>query len=195
MSTATVNQPTTSTPTSAVDTTSELSTLAQVMIITGKTDQGDDILEPVQVNEEQGKEAETKGTIVIKVKGKETEFQVSSVTFQSFKFWKANTLDGVSQLFTDADTGKVNEDEICNMCNRGVSVKLSNKARQLLEATEDGKATFEFTEGVFDLAPYIAVTTSTRKTTYEKTLDTLRGMPDEQRKQIMEALAALQGLQ
>lgn len=180
----------TATVTSSLDTTSELSTLAQVAYETGKDEAGKAVIEYAQVSEDQGKEAEKNQTITLKVKGKEMSFPVHAVTYQTFKFAKANTLNGVQQLATD-ETGKINEEEICNMFNRGISVKQANKARQLLEATEEGNPTFQFQEGVFDLTPYIAVTTSTRKSVQEKTLDTLKGMPPEQQAQVLAALQQL----
>jgi len=173
--------------TSALDITSEVITSARVTYDTGEKDSNQEpILDAVVVSEDQGREAEKSATIQTKVKGKTETYPVVAVEYESFVYYKANTLQGVTELCPS-------DEEVCNMFNRGISVKQQNKARSLLlEKDDDGAFVFAFTETAFDLKPTISEVTNRRLSPTEKVLETLKTMPPEQRAAIAAALAALQ---
>jgi hypothetical protein len=178
MSTATIQ------PTSALDVSTEIITAARVVYNSG--DEANPQLDAVVVNEEQAADAEKSGTITVKIKGKNETFPVVSVDRQSATTYKANSLKGINELCD-------NEEEICNMFNRGISVKQANKLRSLLlEKDDDGNYIFQFTEGATDLKPYIAEVTNRRLSPMEKALETIKGMSPEQQAAIAAALAQLQ---
>ena len=172
--------------TSALDVTSEVITSARVTFDTGEKDsEGAAVLDAVFVSEDAGKEAEKVQTITVKIKGKSETYPVVAVEYESFSYYKANTLQGINELCD-------NEEEVCNMFNRGISVKQQNKARMLLlEKDDNSKFIFEFTENPYDLKPFIAEVTNRRLSPTEKVLETLKNMPPEQQAAIAAALAAL----
>ena len=173
--------------TSALDVTSEVITSARITFDTGeKNTEGGAILDAVVVSEDAGKKAAAENKISVKVKGKTETYDVVAVDFQSFTYYKANTLQGINELCD-------NEEEVCNMFNRGISVKQQNEARaQLLSVNKTtGEFDFAFTENPTDLKSIIAEVTNRRLSPTEKVLETLKNMPPEQQAAIAAALAAL----
>lgn len=190
MSTQTVSQDVSQSPptTSALDYTTEVKTSARVVFDTGEKDSNTNaaILDAVAVSEDQGKKAETEGTVSVKVKGKVENYQVVEVSYQSFTYYSANTLAGITELCPT-------DEEVVNMFNRGISVKQQNEARAQLLSTDktSGEFNFSFTEGSYDLKPSIAEVTNRRLSPTEKALETIKGLPPEQRAQLMAILATL----
>lgn len=173
--------------TSALDVSSEVITSTRVTFDTGeKNAEGGAILDAVVVSEDAGKKAQSDGKIAVKVKGKTETYDVVSVDSQSFVMWKANTLQGINELCD-------NEEEVCNMFNRGISVKQQNESRaQLLSVNKTtGEFDFAFTEAPTDLKSIISETTNRRLSPTEKILETLKNMPPEQQAAIAAALAQL----
>lgn len=75
---------------------------------------------------------------------------------QSFKMPSAGSLTGAQELVPD-------EKELVLLFNRGLSVKLQNKARALIKTTDDeDNPNFEFAEEAFDLREYASIPTSRR---------------------------------
>jgi len=193
MSTATVDQTANATnQTSALDITSEVMTNARVTYDTGEKDSQtqEPILDAVVVSEKDGKEIESAKEVEIKVKGQGTvKYPVVAVEYQSFTTYKANTLAGITELCP-------NDEETCNMFNRGISVKQQNKARSLLlEKDDNGSYIFSFTEGSYDLKPTIGEVTNRRLSPTEKLMETAKNLPPEQLEAVAKALQALLGMQ
>ena len=173
MSTATIN--------SALDTGTELFTLARVTFDTGEKDNNNEsVLDNVAVSEKEGEKAKTEGKISLKVKGKVESYDVIDVTNQSFTSYRANTLSGIEDLCPS-------DEEKCNIFNRDITRKQAAAAKSLIEADD-----FTFTEESYDLKPVIGEVTNRRLSPTEKAMETIKALPPEQRAQLMAALAALQ---
>ena len=174
-------------PTSALDISSEVITNARVTYDTGEKDEKTQqpILEAIVVSEDIGKKAEETASIEFKVKGKTETYAVSAVEYFSSAVYKANSLAGVSELCP-------NDEEVCNMFNRGISVKQQNKIRAyLLEKDDNGVFVTQPSEQVYDLKASIAEVTNRRLSPMEKILETIKNMPPEQRAALQATLEAL----
>lgn len=103
---------------------------------------------------------------------------------QTFSFDKAGTVAGINQVIKD-------DEEATAIFNAGLKVKLNNKVKQLLEATDEttGDPTFEPVEGTFDLRDLLNEAAQRRNLSpVDKAIKTLSGLGLSP-----EALAALVG--
>ncbi len=134
-----------------------------------------------EVPEEEAKKVETSAEF--EVKG--VKYPALVEVIQTFKVPSANTLEGIQQLVPD-------EEEIVNLFSGGLSVKLGNKIRSRLMATDDdGNFTFEPTEQPFDMTADAAIKTNRRLTEDEKLQKSLQEVQLTPEK-IQELMAVLQ---
>lgn len=171
--------------------TTEQRSYARVAITT-KNAEGNDVVD-YKVMSQDDAEALVNG----KVEDRPAAYKTAKLEIevkQSFAFDHGNTITALKELFTD-ENGVVNEKELCKQTNNAVDVKLGNRVRQLLTATdEDGNFTFEPQEGAFSLRKYISEATTARgKSTLEKMKEMLAKLPPDQRAQFKALLEAQGG--
>src|SRR5690348_1052193 len=157
--------------------TTDKRTYSRVAIWDGKVDKdGNKEIEYKVFSEEDAKELVEKNN---KAKeeadkaGKEYVRTVEIEVTQTFDFDHGNTLDGLKELFTvkaEDGTETFQEKELCKQANNAVDIKLGNRVRQLMLASdENGDFSFEAVEGSFSLREYISQETASRgKTVLEK---------------------------
>lgn len=146
-------------------------TYSLVEVPTGKKDeQGNDINEYEVKTESAAQDFEKEG------KGK-------ILATQSFSIPRANTFAGIQEVCP-------NEKEAAKLFSNGLTVKLQNKARALLQAKdEDGNFTFEVTAEAHDLSQYAPVETATRgMSALEKIKKMLVNVPPDQQAQLIALL-------
>lgn len=103
---------------------------------------------------------------------------------QTFSFDKAGSVAGILSIIKD-------EEEAVAIFNAGLKVKLNNKVKQLMEATDEttGDPTFEPVEGTFDLRDTLNEAAQRRNLSpVDKAIKTLSGLGLS-----ADALAALVG--
>ena len=111
----------------------------------------------------------------------------ASIVFtQTFAFDHANTIEAAQELFGG------NEKELCKQLNNAVDVKLGNRVRSIMQATDDeGNLTFEPQEGNYSLRQYIGEETTSRgKSTLEKLMALIEKLPPDQKKQFLASYQA-----
>lgn len=108
---------------------------------------------------------------------------------QTVRVDKAGTVEGMAQIVTDAE-------ELVTVFNRGLQSKLNQKLNSLFkESNEDGTATFQSTEEIYDPSELINEPTQRRSLSpVEKAIKGLEksGIPAEM---LAQAIAALQAAQ
>jgi hypothetical protein len=121
-----------------------------------------------------------------KTEGKKVDYDKVEIELtQTFGFDHGHTVDALVEIFGG------NVKELCKQTNNAVDVKLGNRVRSLLLATnEDGSEyTFQPAEGVYDLRQYIGEETASRgKSDFEKAKAIAGKLSPEQRAALMALL-------